>query len=161
MPTDDDRRAAEVHRLYWETDASVGAIAERLGISRRALYRLLRPSPAGARCHVCGGELVYPNRSAREAGRAECANCGHVEEISTLRGATAEIGSRLREEADRSAREAVGAGAPEAVWPHRAGPEAPIEAERALRRGRALAIGGAALAGLAVGAIAGLLISRR
>lgn len=68
--------AAQANHLYWQTENSVADIAEQLNLSRRALYDLLQPVPTGARCAVCGGELVYENRSARTANDASCAQCG-------------------------------------------------------------------------------------
>lgn len=73
---DANRAASEANRLYWETDAPVAEIAAQLEFSRRALYDALLPLPTGARCVECGGELGYPNRSARLAGLAICATCG-------------------------------------------------------------------------------------
>jgi hypothetical protein len=68
--------AAEANRLYWQTDAPVADIAAQLDLSRRALYDVLRPLPTGATCPSCGGEIGFPNRSARTAGLAICASCG-------------------------------------------------------------------------------------
>ena len=66
----------EANRLYWETDASVGHIAETLGISRRALYDLLERIPAPDPCPDCGGPLLFTNRLARSTGEAQCGACG-------------------------------------------------------------------------------------
>jgi hypothetical protein len=68
--------AGEANRLYWETDTSVAGIAEQLHLSRRALYDVLRPGGAGAKCTICGGDMVYENRSARSAGQPVCSLCG-------------------------------------------------------------------------------------
>lgn len=68
--------ATEANRLYWETELSVGEIAEQLDISRRALYDAIRPQPATGRCTRCGGELQYTNRSTRAHGFATCRSCG-------------------------------------------------------------------------------------
>ena len=67
---------AEANRLYWDTDTSVAGIAEQLHLSRRALYDVLRPGAAGAKCNVCSGDMVFENRSARSAGQPVCAVCG-------------------------------------------------------------------------------------
>lgn len=67
---------AEANRLYWETDASVSEIAERLDISRRALYDALRPRPTGDTCGACGALMVWENRSARTNGTTHCISCG-------------------------------------------------------------------------------------
>lgn len=66
----------ELNRLYWESNASVSQIADRLDISRRALYDGIHPQPAGRRCPECGAPLVYRNRTALESGEAECPDCG-------------------------------------------------------------------------------------
>lgn len=159
----DERLSAEVNRLYWESDASVAEIADRLGISRRALYQALKSLPAGVRCPECGADLVFANRSSRSAGAATCPACALEEDIALLRGLTAEAGPALRQAADRRER-----GTPEQTetepeveqeW--RAGRMAPIHADLAVRRGRLLLLGGAALAGLAVGVIIGVRGSRR
>lgn len=71
-----DDTAAEVDRLYWHSDDTVDAIAERLEITRHGLYSLILPHPAGETCAECGAELVYANRSSRSAGRARCPDCG-------------------------------------------------------------------------------------
>jgi hypothetical protein len=76
-----DRQAVdEANRLYWETDASVAEIADRLGWSRRALYDAIRPLPADAACDVCGSTLVFVNRSARSAATTTCMTCVAREE---------------------------------------------------------------------------------
>lgn len=66
----------ELNRLYWESNASVSQIADRLDISRRALYDGIHPQPAGRRCPECGAQLVYRNRTALENREAECPDCG-------------------------------------------------------------------------------------
>jgi hypothetical protein len=75
MSSDPDL-TAEANRLYWDTDTSVAGIAEQLHLSRRALYDVLRPGPAGVKCSVCGGEMIFENRSARSAGQPICSLCG-------------------------------------------------------------------------------------
>ena len=67
---------SEANRLYWDTEASVGHIADTLGVSRRALYELLEPLAADEPCAACGGPLVFANRLARAAGEAFCGACG-------------------------------------------------------------------------------------
>lgn len=109
--------SAEANRLYWESEDSVAEIADRLELSRRALYELVEPLPTGNECPVCGGPLAFENRSARTAGDATCPVCAAT-------GAT-----------DSDALEP--AAAPEVL----AGDE------------RALVIGGAMLAGAALGAL--------
>lgn len=66
----------EANRLYWETELSVADIAEQLELSRRALYDAIVPLVvADLVCEICGGGMVYENRSARAAGRAICLRC--------------------------------------------------------------------------------------
>lgn len=164
----DEDRTTEVNRLYWETDTSVGEIAERLGLSRRALYDALAPWPAGAPCPECGAGLVFSNRSRRSAGAAECPECGAGPDIALLRRATAEAGSALRLDADRhEGREPIGGTEriplepePEVEQEWRAGTLSPIDADRSLRSGRAILIGAGALAGLVAGIVAVALVRR-
>lgn len=89
MSGDRAELVAKVNRIYWETDTPVTEMAEQLGISRRTIYDMLRPAPAHERCPVCGGELVYSNRSARLAGEAVCSNCGRSQDITLLHELTA------------------------------------------------------------------------
>ena len=72
----DQETRNELNRLYWDSDESVAGIADRLGISRRALYEDLEPLPAGARCPDCDAALGYRNRTAAENREAECPACG-------------------------------------------------------------------------------------
>ena len=67
--------AAEANQLYWQTDTSVGDIAEKLDLSRRALYDALEPIPAETTCPVCGGTMHYINRSARDSHQGTCYTC--------------------------------------------------------------------------------------
>jgi hypothetical protein len=137
---------AVANRLYWQSEASVAEIAEQLGLSRRGLYAILRPEPAGGRCPECGGELVYPTRSARAAGAPSCRDCGPVEaaagEAGQPAGSLPEAEPEVEQELD-------------------AGRLAPIGTSGAALRARAIFIGSAALAGVAVGATIALLASRR
>ncbi len=71
----------EANRLYWDTDASVGEIAEQLGVSRRALYALLEPTAADGPCSGCGEPLVFANRLARASGEAVCRGCGQAAQV--------------------------------------------------------------------------------
>lgn len=72
----DQETRAELNRLYWESDASVADIADRLDISRRALYDGIEPRPTGAPCPDCGAPLGFRNRTSAENQEAECAACG-------------------------------------------------------------------------------------
>lgn len=73
--------APEANRLYWETEASVAEIGEKLGLSRRALYEAIEPLPTGADCASCGAELYYNNRSAKTSAVGRCLVCGEEREI--------------------------------------------------------------------------------
>lgn len=113
----------EANRLYWETDESVAGIAQRLELSRRALYDAVQPLPAGRDCPDCGRMMVYENRSGRTADNALCVYCDAAE--------------------------------PEEAAP--AMPDGmPLHFDEDLLR-----IGGAALAGAALGSLLTMLIVRR
>ncbi len=81
--------AQEVSRAaneaYWESEASVNQIAERLGLSKGTLYGLIRPLPAEIGCPQCGTEMVYPNRTALERGFLACPSCEFEEEETIVR----------------------------------------------------------------------------
>lgn len=136
MPQDLPR--AEADRLYWETDLPVSDIAERLDISRRALYDAIEPRPAGTACPDCGAALVLRNRTAAERGEAECLECDatvSLKEVTTGAEDNPEI------EQERVASRV----APVPRPPAGSGP----------------LLSGALLVGLAVGAAAGYVIRRR
>jgi hypothetical protein len=121
MTPPDPAAAVEANRLYWESEDSVAEIADRLDLSRRALYDLIEPLPTGAACDVCGGPLSFENRSARTAGDATCVICaetGATDEDSVTAAPTRDVAHF-----DIEARE------------------------------RALLVGGAAVAGAAMGAL--------
>ena len=134
----DDTTTKELNRLYWETDASVSEIADRLDISRRALYDGIEPRPAGMPCPECGAPLGFRNRTALENREAECPECGHE----------TEVGLAAWEEAPEETRQA--APSPEPL-PRRSVP----------RAGAAPLAGGAFLTGLAVGALVTYVFHRR
>jgi hypothetical protein len=129
----------EANRLYWQTEKSVGDIAEELGVSRRALYELVQPESSGTTCNECGGDVAFTNRSARTSGLGRCQQCGAQSELTELPPDVHETMPPYV-----------------AGWP-RVQPAAPDDALAA----RAVRIGGVALAGAAVGAVATLLITRR
>lgn len=128
----DDAQAAEANRLYWKQSASVGEIANQLGISRRALYEVLQPRPAGVMCPRCGNEGVFVNRSAHAAGMARCLNC-QIE---------------------------IEAGAP-APSEDVAQPQVVARTNGNPRSGFKVGIGSAALMGVVVGAVATFLLTHR
>jgi ribosomal protein L37AE/L43A len=86
MAKEDARQATEANRLYWSNEASVGEIAGKFGISRRALYELLTPRPAGVPCPECGTETVFVNRSALTSGLARCPSCETEVTVPAARG---------------------------------------------------------------------------
>ena len=133
MTREDATQATEANRLYWSNEASVGEIASRLGVSRRALYELLEPQPAGVPCPECGTETVFANRSAQTSGQARCPSCQAVTSIPAAR-------------LDRDAEEVE---------------EAAPEVTAVNGRLTPLALGSVAIIGVVVGAIATLLITRR
>jgi hypothetical protein len=137
----DERAIAEANRLYWESETPIAEIADRLDLSRRALYEAVQPVGAGVRCARCGGELQYGNRSARKAGFATCSECGAEELVDASASST------------RAPQLAVMSG--EAARSDRPDMRAPD------LRHRAVVIGGAAIAGVAIGSVAAWLATRR
>jgi hypothetical protein len=77
---DRDALQEQANRLYWESDESVNQISDELGLSKGGFYNLITPLPAGLPCPECGGEMVFPNRTAREKGFLACPQCGMEEE---------------------------------------------------------------------------------
>ncbi|MFP4623417.1 MAG: hypothetical protein ACLFRX_04490 [Gemmatimonadota bacterium] len=126
----------EINRLYWGSEIPVAEIADRLDISRRALYDGIDPRPAGRPCPQCGTPLGYRNRTAMEEGEAECPECGRT---TVLAGVAAE------EPEVEQQREAAALSPTRRVPPSTTGP----------------ATGLALLAGLAVGAVAAYVLHRR
>ena len=160
----DERLAAELQRLYWESDVSVGEIARRLGISRRALYDALPALPAGAACPDCGAALVYTNRTRRAAGQASCPECGSEHAVVQSHRAMVDAGEpSATDSSESSATDDRSWAEPDATveqeWD--AGRLAPIPAVASYRLERALLLGAAALVGMAAGAILVLLTRRR
>ncbi len=135
--------AQEANRLYWQTESSVADIAEQLSVSRRALYELVQPASAGTVCSVCGGDVVFVNRSAKSSGTGRCVACGAECTVTETPEPTLE----------------------ETVPPYAAGwpraRQATADARPDDLRTRALKIGGIAIAGAALGAVTALLVARR
>lgn len=132
----DQETRTELNRLYWESDDPVSAIADRLGLSRRALYDDIEPLPAGAPCPECGGPLAFRNRTTAEAREAECGECGT--EVS-LDGASFEPDPGVEQE-------------------HRAAPLSPTR--RVPEAGSGVVLGALLLVGLGLGALAAYLLRR-
>ena len=138
----EDPTRAEINRLYWGSDDSVGDIADRLGVSRRALYDSIDPRPAGASCGDCGGPLEFRNRTALERREATCPGCGSEERVPREGG---EPDPGEDPGIERMARGARLAPVPPRSVPTTA--SGPV-------------LGGALLAGLAAGAAVGYLLRR-
>jgi hypothetical protein len=136
----DEQSRREADRLYWDTDSSVAEIADRLQVSRRALYDLIQPRPASAVCPECGGDLVFRNRSAAARREAVCSRCEHQ---VTLQAPDVE-----RDDAGR-ADDASHA------------PEAPAPWGHSREDGHGALIGAGLLAGMALGAATAFLLRRR
>jgi len=66
---------ARANELYWGSDRSVNHIADELDLSKGALYALVEPLPAGLGCPLCGCEVVFSNRTAKDRGRLDCTTC--------------------------------------------------------------------------------------
>jgi len=96
MESEDLAIKARANALYWESDDSVNDIADRLDLSKGALYSLVEPLPADEACPECAGELEFPNRTAREKGYVSCPECGLEEELALVRAAAAEDGGALQ-----------------------------------------------------------------
>lgn len=63
------------NELYWTTDRSVNGLAEELDLSKGALYGAIEPLPSGLGCPLCGDEVGFPNRTARDRRHLECSTC--------------------------------------------------------------------------------------
>lgn len=147
----DEEKRREINRLYWGSDASVGEISDRLGVSRRALYDGIEPAPADQPCPDCGGRLGFRNRTAAENRAASCPDCGRELKL------TQSGGSAKRETPDATARPAAD---PEVERQARGAALAPMPPRSIPSSAQGAALGGAMLAGLAVGAALGYLARR-
>jgi hypothetical protein len=131
--------AKEADQLYWQTDRSVADIAETLGVSRRALYELITPESSGIKCRKCQGDVVFSNRSAKISRIGRCTTCGDEQNAAA---------DEIEEE--------------ETLTPYAAG--WPRVVQRSFDEevsGRAFRLGGVAIVGAALGAIAAFMIVRR
>lgn len=63
------------NELYWGSDKSVNQIADDLELSKGALYGIIEPEPSGLGCPLCGDEVVYPNRTAKDRQLLDCPTC--------------------------------------------------------------------------------------
>lgn len=104
------------NELYWGSDHSVNQIAEELDLSKGALYGIVVPETAGHGCPLCGDEVGYPNRTAKERDLLRCATCdwdGSTDETITYEGVGAPEGDppepRVRASREQTANENDGA----------------------------------------------------
>lgn len=91
MDTHDPELAARANSLYWESDAGVNEIAERLDLSKGALYGLIEPLDAGLECPECPGSMEYPNRTALDKSMVTCSQCGLEEEFALVEAAALDV----------------------------------------------------------------------
>lgn len=102
--------AREANRRYWQSDASVNQIAEAMGLSKSSLYGLIDRLPTGLACPECGGELEFPNRTARDRGLVTCPDCdyeGSAEEMLDAAEAEPESGGRAPRRISTSAKRVI------------------------------------------------------
>ena len=66
------RRANE---LYWDSERSVNQIADDLDLSKGALYGIIEPQPVGLGCPLCGDEVGWANRTAKDKESLTCSTC--------------------------------------------------------------------------------------
>ena len=131
------------NELYWNSDQTVGEIVHELGIGRNTLYSSVRPQPAGASCPDCGDDLVFTNRSNRNASTATCPGCGR--EIALMEHPER---ADAAEEGQAPVRSAPRRSEPDSGWSRWRHDLAAVAPERAAM------IGGAAALGMVVGAVA-------
>lgn len=133
MTPETETQANEANRLYWDSETSVGDIANQLGISRRGLYEAIEPKSAGLPCSECGSDMLFANRSALASGTARCPSCDQEAIVPGIRS--------------------------ERIKP---APRPVEQSTNGISRNRlAVGIGGAALMGIVIGAIATLLLTQR
>ena len=133
MTPETTTQANEANRLYWDSETSVGDIANQLGISRRGLYEVIEPKSAGVPCSECGSDMLFANRSALASGTARCPSCDQEAIVPGIRS--------------------------ERIKP---APRPVEQSTNGISRNRlAVGIGGAALMGIVIGAIATLLLTQR
>lgn len=148
----DDR----INELYWHSERTIGDITDDLGVSRNALYTSIHPLSAGAKCPDCGDEVVYTNRTHRDAGSAVCSECGVEVDMHQDADAAPTGGSRSRYSHDSAHPSSNGNGHPEGSgWTRWRDDLASVEPER-----YAL-VGGAAALGVMVGAAAAKALRER
>jgi hypothetical protein len=127
------------NELYWDSERSVNQIADDLGLSKGALYGMIRPLPVEGACPDCGADVVYANRTAKDRGRVDCLQCAWT-------GSESQTGSYKKATGAGNAR---GSGTEEGAGPARTAGSRLLT--RVLERDRARTIAGGALLGAAVG----------
>ena len=143
-----DEVVARANDLYWRSGASVNQLTRELDLSKGALYEIITPMAAGLPCPCGGGEMAYPNRTARERGFVSCTTCGLEDEEEHVRDCL--------EEQDYTSALDLAAGLPHV------GTDLQTEAS-ATTPPRTLEklLVASALAGIAVGVVLGGLLRRR
>ena len=63
------------NELYWHSSRSVNKIADELDLSKGALYGIIVPLSTGLGCPLCGDEVVFPNRTAKDRELLDCPTC--------------------------------------------------------------------------------------
>jgi predicted RNA-binding Zn-ribbon protein involved in translation (DUF1610 family) len=135
------------NELYWKSDRSVNQIAEELDLSKGALYGVLHHEGSGLGCPLCGDEVGYPNRTARDRGSLECPTCAWDGSADETMSYAVEASGRP---VDADARRPVGLAAdPHAGAEELRGVDPPLPAPMAAPRMSTIA--GGALLGAAVG----------
>lgn len=144
----------KANELYWESDRSVNQIADDLELSKGALYGIIEPETSGLGCPLCGDDVVYSNRTAKDKGMLDCPTCdwdGTKEEtVDSVESAApmADLGGTSRNSSgvDRPAEDAgsLDDGADPERLPERVPP-------RPYVRPSASTVAGGALIGAAVG----------
>lgn len=137
-----DSSLDRANEMYWAGDRTVEEIVKELKISRSALYSAVRPQDAATSCPECGEAMVFTNRSNREAHAATCSACA-IEAPAAQHPAPPP--SRAPTDHDPTPR-------PPRAWTQWRGDLAAVPRERVAM------VGGAAVLGVMVGAMAGRML---
>ena len=90
VETHDPELRRRANTLYWESDDSVNDIADKLDLSKGALYAVVQPLQTSEPCPECGTLLEFSNRTAREKGLVACPSCELEEELALVEAARVE-----------------------------------------------------------------------
>jgi hypothetical protein len=104
-----DEAIERANELYWHSTLSVNQIAEDLDLSKGALYGAIAPLESGLGCPLCGDQVVFPNRTAKEREHLDCPTCdwdGTPDEATSWEKPTPDVAAAI---ARRSAASAEGA----------------------------------------------------